>query len=69
MGSPGLEHLRSSAGNAVGCAGGGAESGAPCADGPLDPNLALVMAGWHAVPTAMKAGIVAMVLAAGQSNS
>jgi hypothetical protein len=65
-------HFENSAGS------GGANSGAPGAgnpadnppdDAPDDPDLVAIVAAWPTLPGPVKAGIVAMVRAAGGTNS
>jgi hypothetical protein len=47
-------------------ADGGAESGAPATQtAPIDAGLASVIDAWPALPNAIRAGILAMVRAAG----
>jgi hypothetical protein len=41
----------------------------PSADANTSPELAQVIAAWPTLPEALKAGIVAMVKAAGSSNA
>ncbi|MCC6427501.1 MAG: hypothetical protein IT435_11845 [Phycisphaerales bacterium] len=69
----GLEHLRDSAGNTRVSDSGGSKSGnkgggfgppTPPAK-PTDPDLAAVIAAWPSLPAAVRAGITAMVKAAG----
>jgi hypothetical protein len=44
----------------------GAQSGAPGApNGPVNPDLVAVVEAWPSLPAALKAGILAMVRAAG----
>ncbi len=40
----------------------------PTPDAPTDPELAAVVAAWSALPAAVRAGIVAMVRAAGGND-
>jgi len=49
---------------------GGAESGALGADAPCeDPDLAAVVTAWSELPEAVRVGILAMVRAAGTSET
>jgi hypothetical protein len=65
MGGTGLEHPGESTENTATSPTGGAESGALGArEAPIDPSLAAVVDAWPALPDAIKAGILAMVLAA-----
>ncbi|MCH7685408.1 MAG: hypothetical protein IH899_01785 [Planctomycetes bacterium] len=62
----GLERTDDSTGNNVIQGQGGAESGAVGAQSALmDPDLRAVIEAWPELPDAVKAGILAMVRAAG----
>jgi hypothetical protein len=66
VGDEGLEPSSFSPENQHVCDQGGAKSGARIARaGISDPDLATVLAAWPALPQAIKAGILAMVGAAG----
>ena len=73
MGAGGLEHPSKTPGNTLVSDSGGSKSGnkeggfgPPTAPPkPTDPELAAVVAAWPDLPPALRAGIVAMVKAAG----
>ena len=72
MGPAGLEPANASSCKHNGLADrsvrGGAESGALPAPKPeCDPDLAMIVAVWPALPKPVRAGILAMVEAAGQA--
>lgn len=57
------------AGNSIASDQSGAQSGALSArEAPLDPELAAVVDAWPALPAAIKAGILAMIRAAGGAD-
>jgi hypothetical protein len=61
----GFEPTQDSSGKSTIAEQFGAESGAVDArNGPIDPDLAAVVEAWAGLPTAIKAGILAMVRAA-----
>lgn len=62
----GVEQIENSSGNQGVAPQGGAESGALGAEnGPKDPELGAIIHAWPTLPDAIKAGILAMVRAAG----
>lgn len=69
MGDTGLESLRDSAGKRGVAESGGNKSGNKDAPGvvlePIDPGLSEVVAAWPTLPPAIRAGVVALVKAAG----
>jgi len=66
MGVTGLEHPADSTGNSAVRDQSSAESGAVGAQTAFaDPDLAAVVEAWPSLPEAIKAGILAMIRAAG----
>jgi hypothetical protein len=62
----GVEPTPDSLGNATICAQGGAKSGALAPQQPIiDPALAALIDAWPTLPESIRAGILAMVRAAG----
>jgi hypothetical protein len=69
VGGTGLEHDEKSSGKTRVVSTGGAESGAVGArQAPADSDLLAVIAAWPKLPAKVKAGILAMMRAAGIST-